>query len=314
MSVIVCVVLGMIMIGCDSDENGSLTGVNAPAGVLGNAIFGDAEGEDWGAYYEPGDAFVVVNIPFAAAVKISYTLSNGGSYAIFAQGDGPFKVEIGLVEPDGTIPTVDALWVEYLEDGEFSSLPEEAQAETASGGEAAKRRLVVIHYLRLVGGVLVPWWPVDALFVFSGPTQTMWVVTGGVVQVTVVSGPFPKPTDSDGDGIYDKDDPCPNDPTNSCGTAAGGQSLVVGKPGQSCDEACQAKGSVCNPDGFGPLTDKTTCQELLQDGGAQATSYNGSSSSLGCSGYASYALWYTATADASCSASTSSRIRACPCK
>lgn len=261
MMVLVCVGL----VGCELSEREQPTAVTAPGGAGVNAIFGDADISEWGASYTAGDPFVMVNVPFAAAVKINYTTTTGGPYSVFATGDGPFKVEIGLVEHDGVLDTLDALWVEFLEDGDFTEMPENARAETVKSG---KVRIVVMQYLRLVGDVLFPWWPFDALFVFSGPTQTIWLYSGGVVLVTEVSGPFPKPKDRDGDGVKDDQDNCPSTP-NADQADSDGDGI-----GDACDTttttttvvAC-ATGTFCN-NGDGTVTDGTTGKMWEQDANA----------------------------------------------
>lgn len=167
------------------DQDHPTTPATVPGLALSNAIFGDAGLSEWGASYVPGNRSACINIPFAAAVRIIYT-TRTGMFAVFARGTGAFQLEIGLMERDGVVDVIDAIWVDYLQDGDFQTIPDEAQVAT----HTVAKRITVTHYLR---GGHEPWWPVDAAFAFNGPFRTEWLVIGSEVVVATVPCPFPKP-------------------------------------------------------------------------------------------------------------------------
>lgn len=167
------------------DQDHPTAPATVPGLALSNAIFGDAGLSEWGASYMPGNRYACVNIPFAAAVRIIYT-TRTGMFAVFARGTGAFQLEIGLMERDGVVDVIDAIWVDYLQEGDFQTIPDEAQVATHTVAE----QITVTHYLR---GGHEPWWPVDAAFAFNGTFQTEWLVIGSEVVVALVPCPFQKP-------------------------------------------------------------------------------------------------------------------------
>ena len=179
--------IGGLVAGCQLfDKNSSsLTAPTAETGRLENFIVADAESTQWGGQYAEGNAYFMVNIPVAGAVKVEYTVAGGGTFAIFADLTAPTTWEIGLTAADGVPATVERVCVTYTEGAAFASVPAEADANAL---------MQATHYLRtLEDGSAENWWPSDAAFKFVGKTTTVCVVVDGKVQGAEVSGPFPKP-------------------------------------------------------------------------------------------------------------------------
>lgn len=249
-AIVALLIVGLI-VGCNMGKDGERGTITAPSGeaAVTNAVFGDAENAEWGAHYTPGDPFFMVQIPMAGAVRMTYTTTTGGPFDIYAESDAPFKLEIGLTEQDGQVAILDSVGVEYLENGAFSSVPEDAQI--AESGLNAKRRGHLFHYGHRVGGVWSPWWLPGAAFVFDGQTQFTCLVSGGVLHsgVVVVFGPFPKPGDNDHDGVPDDRDNCVGvwNPTQADSNGNG--------KGDAC-EATSTGGMICT--GYGASHDADT--------------------------------------------------------
>ncbi|GAK53735.1 S-layer domain protein [Candidatus Moduliflexus flocculans] len=125
----------------------------------------------------------MVNIPVTGAVKVEYTITGGGAYALFADTATPTKWEIGLKTVDGVTDTLQRVCVTYTDGVPFASVP--AEATTSKQHQAT-------HYLRKLDSGTENWWPTDTAFGFAGETKTVCVVTDGVVQGEEVAGPFPK--------------------------------------------------------------------------------------------------------------------------
>ena len=185
--VIVCTLIGVI--GCEMFDRDEASHLTAPAGgaELSSFIMGHPEISEWGAQYEPGRSYAMVDIPVAGALQVSYGIVGGGTFALFLETTQPVKLEIGLLTRDGVTDALDWVCVTYETGATFAQKP--AAAVAASAGNGAWT-----HYQRDENGALSPWWPPDAGFVFSGATQTQCVIQQRAVIVAEVSGPFPKAT------------------------------------------------------------------------------------------------------------------------
>jgi hypothetical protein len=209
------IVVGMMLltlvglIGCELVDRDTVTDVTAPVGGpdRSNFVMGDPEITDWGAQYEEGNPYAMVNIPVAGALKVEYGMKDGATFVIFLETTLPVELQIELVQGAVTAnaltpgDVLDWVCVTYEAGAAFQRKPENAQP-------AVDRHGAWTHYQRgAAGGAVFDWWPPGAGFEFRG-TQRKCVIEDRTVVVTEVWGPFPW-DDRDEDGIPADDDNCP---------------------------------------------------------------------------------------------------------
>ena len=195
-------ILAFGLVGCQNFENKSVT--TPELGAQPNFITGNAEIDEWGGQYGKGNGYYMLNVPVVGAVRIAYSIQGGDSYNLFGIAGAAVKQEIGLKDGD----LLDSVCVSYDGSDAFSAMPANAQ-ESRKGN--------FLQYQRLNDdGSVSEWWPNNAGFAFSGDTTTVCVVSDGVVQVTEVEGPFPRPVPAAAPAAA----PAATNPMDAC-TAAG---------------------------------------------------------------------------------------------
>ena len=182
-------IIGGMLASCQlfDHDNDTLTAPTSEGEQTGNFIIGDPEISGWGGYYHRNNAFFAINAPVVGALNISYTIQNGGGYALFVETTGATKMEIGLNTINGVTDELDSVCVSYAEGvTAFASVP--------AGVVKAKQRGAT-HYRRKHDAGESDWWPLDAAFAFGvaeAQVKTVCVMQNGALGVTEISGPFPK--------------------------------------------------------------------------------------------------------------------------
>ncbi len=158
-------------------------------GGLENFILGDPEISGWGGYYHANNTFFALNVPVFGALGIYYNIVNGGSFALFVETPGATKMEIGLMTRNGVTDVLDSVCVTYVEGvTAFANVPPEFVKVKQHGAT---------HYRRKHSAGESDWWPIEAAFGFGGldaQLKTVCVARNGVLEVTEISGAFPKAT------------------------------------------------------------------------------------------------------------------------
>ena len=153
----------------------------------GNFIIGSPEIVGWGGYYVKNNTFFAINVPIVGALNITYSLTNGSSYALFVESVSATKMEIGLNTINGVTDVLNSVCVTYADDVmAFASIPAGVVKVTQHGAT---------HYQRQLTGSVENWWPLDAAFAFGvleTQLKTVCVLTNGALGVTEISGAFPK--------------------------------------------------------------------------------------------------------------------------
>ena len=183
------IIIGGLLASCqlfDHDKD-ALTAPTSEGGQSGNFIIGDPEISGWGGYYHPNNTFFAINVPAVGALNISYTIKNGGGYALFVETLGATKMEIGLNTINGVTDVLDSVCVSYAEGvTAFASVP---------AGIVKAKQHGATHYRRKHDAGESDWWPLDAAFAFGvadAQVKTVCVAQNGVLGVTEISGAFPK--------------------------------------------------------------------------------------------------------------------------
>ena len=183
------VIIGGLLAGCQlfDHDNDALTMPTSEGGQTGNFIIGAPEISGWGGYYHRNNTFFAINVPVVGALNISYTVKNGGGYALFVETPGATKMEIGLNTINGVTDVLDSVCVSYAEGvAAFASLPQ---------GFVKAKQHGATHYRRKHDTGESDWWPLDAAFAFGvadAQVKTVCVMQNGALGVTEISGPFPK--------------------------------------------------------------------------------------------------------------------------
>lgn len=181
--------LGGLLASCQlfDHDNDALTAPTSEGGQSGNFIIGGPEISGWGGYYHPNNTFFAINVPAVGALNISYTIKNGGGYALFVETPGATKMEIGLNTINGVTDALDSVCVSYAEGvTAFASVP---------AGVVKAKQHGATHYRRKHDAGESDWWPLDAAFAFGvadAQVKTVCVMQNGALGVTEISGPFPK--------------------------------------------------------------------------------------------------------------------------
>ena len=153
----------------------------------GNFIVGSPEIVGWGGYYVKNNTFFAINVPIVGALNITYSLTNGSSYALFVESVSATKMEIGLNTINGVTDVLNSVCVTYADDVmAFASIPAGVVKVTQHGAT---------HYQRQLTGSVENWWPLDAAFAFGvleTQLKTVCVLTNGALGMTEISGAFPK--------------------------------------------------------------------------------------------------------------------------
>lgn len=183
------VIIGGLLASCQlfDHDNDTLTAPTSEGGQTGNFIIGAPEISGWGGYYHRNNTFFAINVPVVGALNISYTIQNGGGYALFVETPGATKMEIGLNTINGVTDVLDSVCVSYA-DGvtAFASVPAGVVKATQHGAT---------HYRRKHDAGESDWWPMDAAFAFGvaeAQVKTVCVMQNGALGMTEISGPFPK--------------------------------------------------------------------------------------------------------------------------
>lgn len=183
------IIIGGLLASCQlfDHDNDALTAPTSEGGQSGNFIIGDQEISGWGGYYHPNNTFFAINVPAVGALNISYTIKNGGGYALFVETPGATKMEIGLNTINGVTDALDSVCVSYAEGvTAFASVP---------AGVVKAKQHGATHYRRKHDAGESDWWPLDAAFAFGvadAQVKTVCVMQNGALGVTEISGPFPK--------------------------------------------------------------------------------------------------------------------------
>ena len=183
------VIIGGLLAGCQlfDHDNDALTMPTSEGGQTGNFIIGAPEISGWGGYYHRNNTFFAINVPVVGALNISYTVKNGGGYALFVETPGATKMEIGLNTINGVTDVLDSVCVSYAEGvAAFASLPQ---------GFVKAKQHGATHYRRKHDTGESDWWPLDAAFAFGvadAQVKTVCVMQNGALGMTEISGPFPK--------------------------------------------------------------------------------------------------------------------------
>ena len=183
------VIIGGLLASCQlfDHDNDTLTAPTSEGGQTGNFIIGAPEISGWGGYYHRNNTFFAINVPVVGALNISYTIQNGGGYALFVETPGATKMEIGLNTINGVTDVLDSVCVSYAEGvTAFASVPAGVVKATQHGAT---------HYRRKHDTGESDWWPLDAAFAFGvadAQVKTVCVMQNGALGMTEISGPFPK--------------------------------------------------------------------------------------------------------------------------
>lgn len=181
--------IGGLLASCQlfDHDNDALTMPTSEGGQTGNFIIGAPEISGWGGYYHRNNTFFAINVPVVGALNISYTIQNGGGYALFVETPGATKMEIGLNTINGVTDVLDSVCVSYAEGvTAFTSVPAGVVKATQHGAT---------HYRRKHDAGESDWWPLDAAFAFGvadAQVKTVCVMQNGALGMTEISGPFPK--------------------------------------------------------------------------------------------------------------------------
>lgn len=254
--------VGLIVAGCNLFESKSSPTLPQADAPQANYIVGGAEDSGWTAYYTPGDTYFKLTIPVVGVIKIHYTViqgvQTGSTFTLVLKTTAPTTHEIGLktFEVDGKSITdvVDCVWVEYVENGDFASMPANAKIIEVAGKQ-------YVHYEREAGdSETEKWWsyPAEEFVFLTDATHIIQTMKPYCQQQLLVDEgkPAQRPVTIPANVCTTPSGPLPGSVTYS------GRTWYSGTLNTSCNEVCAKKGMIYNTTDQAFSQNSTYCQGL----------------------------------------------------